>query len=308
MIDTQILLILREVYRGGGVTPAAENLCLTQSAVSHAVRRFESRHGVRLWEKEGRGIRLTQAGSYLLMLAERILPQLDHAERVIEDFSRGRRGALRVGMECHPCQQWLMQVVDPFLRQWPDVDLDVTTAFSFGGLAALLGHEIDMLITPDPVARPKLTYEAVFDYELVLVVPPGHELEQKTILAPQDLTGETLITYPVERERLDIFTQFLGPAGCLPRRHRTAETSEMMLRLVRAGRGVSAIPNWLLHEMADAKGLHSLKIGEPGIDKSIYIGVREEDRPTDFIEGFLAIAAAQPFTVPANTDLAGQVS
>lgn len=290
MLDLQHLAILREVDRCGSLTLAADKLCLSQSAVSHAVRRFEERIGVSLWEKEGRGIRLTQAGSYLLAVAGRVLPQVEHAEQVLREFAQGRRGALRVGMECHPCQQWLTRVVDPYLRQWTAVDLDVTTAFRFGGIAALLGHEIDLLITPDPVEYPNLTYVPVFDYEIVLAVAGTHPLAQKAVAVPHDLDTETLITYPVPPERLDIFTQFLIPAGCRPQRHRTVETSDLMLQMVAAGRGVSAIPDWLLEELATGASLSPVRIGDGGIAKSIHIGMRSNDAAIDYVQGFLDIA------------------
>lgn len=290
MLDLQHLSILREVDRCGSLTAAAEKLCLSQSAVSHAIRRFEERFGVALWEKEGRGVRLTQAGNYLLAVAGRVLPQLDHAERVLQEYAQGYRGTLRVGMECHPCQRWLTRVIDPYLRQWAQVDLDVTTAFRFGGLAALLGHEIDLLITPDPIERPNLAYVSVFDYEIILAVAADHPLAAKSIVAPSDLSSETLITYPVASERLDIFTQFLVPAGCLPQRHRTVETSELMLQMVAASRGVSAIPDWLLHELPAGESLRALRLGDSGIAKSIHIGMRGGDISTDYIQGFLDIA------------------
>jgi LysR family transcriptional regulator, regulator for metE and metH len=290
MLDLQHLAIVREVDRCGSLTAAAEKLCLSQSAVSHAIRRFEERFGVALWEKEGRGIRLTQAGGYILMLAGRVLPQIDHAERVLQEFAQGQRGALRVGMECHPCQQWLTRVVDPYLRRWIRVDLDVTTAFRFGGIAALLGHEIDLLITPDPIERPTLTYIPVFDYEIVLAVAADHLLAAKSVVRPSDLSSETLITYPVTPERLDVFTRFLIPAGCLPQRHRTVETSDLMLQMVATGRGVSAIPDWLLRELPAGEKLHALRLGEGGIAKSIHIGMRSGDQTVDYIQGFLDIA------------------
>lgn len=286
MLDTQPLAILREVDRTGSLTAAADKLCLTQSAVSHAIRRFEERHGVRLWEREGRTLRLTPAGQYLLALANRVLPQLEHGLSVVEDYARGRRGVIRIGMECHPCQDWLMRVVDPFLAEWPDVELDVTSAFQFGGLAALLGHEIDVLVTPDPIARPGLDYLPVFDYELVLAVAESHPLASKDRVEPEDLAGETLVTYPVSRERLDIFTQFFVPAGTLPRRHRTVETTDLMLRLVASGRAVSATPDWLVRE---ASGVRGVRLGQ-GIAKSIHLGLRTGERP-DYMRGFMALAA-----------------
>ena len=290
MLDLQHLEILREVDRTGSLTAAADRLNLSQSAVSHAVRRFEDRFGVALWEKEGRGVRLTQAGQYLLAVAGRVLPQIDHAERILQEFAQGHRGALRIGMECHPCQQWLTRVLDPYLRQWTQVDIDVTTAFKFGGIAALLGHEIDLLISPDPIAHMSLTYVPVFDYELVLAVAKDHPLASKTVASPSDLSSETLITYPVAVERLDIFTQFLVPAGCRPRRHRTVETSELMLQMVDAGRGVSAMPDWLLHEMPLGARAHAVRLGEGGIPKSIHVGLRTEDRAVAYVEGFIDIA------------------
>lgn len=285
MIDIQPLIILREIDRTGSLTQAAEQLNLTQSAVSHAVRRFEDRYGVKLWEREGRKLRLTLAGDYLLGLAMRVLPQLEHGASVLEDYARGRRGAIRVGMECHPCQDWLMRVVDPFLAEWPDVELDVTTAFQFGGLAALLSHEIDILVTPDPVERPGLEYKPVFEYELVLAVAETHPLAQKRQAEPEDLLGETLITYPVSRERLDIYTRFLVPAHALPRRHRTVETTDLMLRLVASGRAVSATPDWLLRE---ARGVKGVRLGE-GIMKVIHLGHRKGNT-SSYLDGFMDLA------------------
>ncbi len=287
MIDIQPLAILREIDRTGSLTQAAEQLNLTQSAVSHAIRRFEDRYGVKLWEREGHKLRLTLAGDYLLGLAQRVLPQLEHGATVIEDYARGRRGAIRVGMECHPCQDWLMRVVDPFLAEWPDVELDVTTAFQFGGLAALLSHEIDVLVTPDPIERVGLEYRPVFDYELVLAVAESHPLARSQRVEPEDLASETLITYPVSRERLDIFTRFLVPAHALPRRHRTVETTDLMLRLVASGRAVSATPDWLLR---GAKGVKGVRIGK-GIAKSIHLGYRKGTRAA-YMDGFMGLAEA----------------
>ncbi|NDW00205.1 LysR family transcriptional regulator [Salipiger sp. PrR002] len=285
MIDIQPLAILREIDRTGSLTEAADRLHLTQSAVSHAIRRFEERHGVKLWEREGRKLRLTPTGEYLLGLAARVLPQLEHGATVLEDYARGRRGAIRVGMECHPCQDWLMRIVDPFLAKWPDVDLDVTSAFQFGGLAALLGHEIDLLVTPDPVERPGLEYRPVFNYELVLAVAEDHPLARKRQVVPGDLARETLITYPVARERLDIYTRFLVPAHALPRRHRTVETTDLMLRLVASGRAVSATPDWLLR---DATGVTGVRLGE-GIPKSIHLGYRTGESQ-NHLQGFIQLA------------------
>jgi LysR family transcriptional regulator for metE and metH len=67
-------------------------------------------------------------------------------------------GSLRIGMECHPCYQWLLRVRQPYLEQWPDINMDVKQEFQFGVLGALLSYEIDVLITSDPLFKPKIDY------------------------------------------------------------------------------------------------------------------------------------------------------
>ncbi|SPA40746.1 LysR family transcriptional regulator [Cupriavidus taiwanensis] len=290
MLDRQHLATLVAVSRTGSVTAAAEKLNVTQSALSHMVKKLEDHHGIRIWTKNGRGLRFTQAGEYLLALAERLLPQLDHAERILADFAEGRRGALRVGMECHPCQKWLARLTPHYLAAWPDVDFDVRTSFRFDGVAALLGHEIDLLITPDPAKLPELVFTPVIDYELVLVVHEAHPLAAQPYIRPEHLVDETLITVPVSIERLDIYTRFLVPAHCRPRRHRTAEVTDLMLQLVAAGRGVSVLPDWLVEEEGAGMPLRTLRLGKHGIRKQIHLGIRRGDEGIAYIAGFVEMA------------------
>src|SRR5580698_2137873 len=197
MLERTHLTIIREVDRQGSLTAAANVLCLTQSALSHTVKKMEQHLGTAVWDREGRNLRLTQAGQYLLALANRVLPQMEHAEERMKQYAQGERGTLRIGMECHPCYQWLLKVVSPYLERWPDVDVDVRRRFQFGGIAALFDYEIDLLVTPEPLFKPGLRFVPVFDYEQVLVVSRRHPLASARYVLPDQLTGETLITYPV---------------------------------------------------------------------------------------------------------------
>jgi len=291
MIDRIHLNILREVDRQGSLTAAGEVLCLSQSALSHAIKKLENQLGTPLWRKEGRRLRLTRAGEHLLGFAQRVLPQFEHAERLLSEFAAGQRGVLRIGMECHPCYQWLLNVVGPFLETHPDVDVDVRQRFRFGGIGALYGYDIDLLITPDPLYREGLAFLPVFDYEQVLVVSRDDPLAAKAFATPDDLADRVLITYPVSPERLDIFSQFLLPAGRMPRKHKTIETTDIMLQMVAAGRGVAALPQWLAAEHCQRLPLATVRAGEHGIHKQIHIGVREQDQSVDYIAAFIDSAA-----------------
>lgn len=290
MLERIHLAIVREVERRGSLTAAAESLHLTQSALSHTVKKLEQQLGTDIWHREGRRLRLTQAGEYLLAVADRLLPQLIHAEERISQYARGERGTLRIGMECHPCYQWLLKVVSPYLEMWPDVDVDVIQKFQFGGIGALFGYEIEVLVTPDPLFRPGLKFEPVFDYEQVLVVGPTHALRAAPYIEPEQLASEVLITYPVAVDRLDVYTQFLTPAGITPRRHKTIETTDIMLQMVASGRGVAALPRWLVDEYADKIAVTPIRLGRDGIAKQIFLGIRESDARVDYLEAFISFA------------------
>ncbi|WP_414449750.1 LysR family transcriptional regulator [Burkholderia sp. 22PA0099] len=290
MLERIHLVIIREVQRQGSLTAAAAALFLTQSALSHTVKKIEQQLGTPIWNREGRGLRLTQAGHYLLSLAERMLPQFEHAEARMKQYADGERGTLRIGMECAPCYQWLLKVVSPYLTRWPDVDVDVKQRFQFSGIAALFGYDIDVLVTPDPLARPGLRFDPVFDYEQVLVVAEDHPLADARYVKPEQLIDETLITYPVETDRLDIYTHFLRPAGVVPRRTKAIETTDIMLQMVANRRGVAALPRWLAEEYADRVPVVPVKLGKNGIAKQIFLGTRDADASVDYLASFIDFA------------------
>lgn len=294
MLERIHLAIVQEVAKQGSLTAASATLCLTQSALSHAMKKLEQQLGTAIWLREGRSLRPTQAGEYLLTVANRVLPQLDVAEERLQQYAQGERGTLRIGMECHPCYQWLLKVVAPYLADWPDVDVDVKQKFQFGGIGALFGFEIDLLVTPDPLFKPGLRFEPVFDYEQVLVVGARHPLASATYVKPQQLTSEVLITYPVAAERLDVYNQFLMPAGITPKRHKTIETTDIMLQMVASGRGVAALPRWLVQEYAGKLEIVPVRLGRHGIAKQIFLGARESDLEVDYLKAFIELARRAP--------------
>ena len=290
MLERIHLTVIQQVEKQGSLTAAARVLHVTQSALSHSMKKLEQQLGIPIWRREGRSLQLTQAGQYLLTVANRVLPQLDLAEERLRLFAQGEQGSLRIGMECHPCYQWLLKIVSPYLTTWPHVDVDVKQKFQFGGLGALFGYEIDLLVTPDPLFKPGLRFEPVFDYEQVLVVAKHHKLANADYVQPQHITHETLISYPVDIGRLDIYNQFLLPAGITPKRHKTIETTDIMLQMVASGRGVAALPRWLVEEYASKLDVVPVRLGPKGIPKHIYLGAREADISIDYLRAFIELA------------------
>ena len=208
----------------------------------------------------------------------------------LRQFADNEKGSLGVGMECHPCYQWLLKVVQPFLAQSPGVDIDVKQRFQFGGMAALFNYDIDLLITPDPIQKVRIVFEPVFPYELVLVVSQHSKLSGLHKVTPAQLSDQVLLTYPVESARLDIFQQFLLPAQCMPRQHKTLEATDIILQMVAANRGVTAMPKWLALEYAKSLPVDVIRLGDSGIHKHIYVGYRKQEKHNSHIQRFIALA------------------
>ena len=290
MLERFHLEVLAAIKEQGTLTQAAESLNLSQSALSHSIKKLEQQLNTPVWQKEGRRLRLTNAGEQMLILAGRVLPQFKHTEHLLRQIAKGEMGSLRIGMECHPCYQWLLKVIEPYLQTWPSVDVDVKQEFQFGGLGALENYEIDVLVTPDPLYKANLTFIPVFDYEHRLVVSSSHPLAAQDSVMPKDLSEEVLFSYPVDPERLDIFSQFLNPAKCTVKAHKTIETTEIMLQMVAAGRGVTALPGWLVDEFAKTMAVKSLRFGPAGISKHIYLGVRNGEEHLNYLQDFIALA------------------
>ncbi|MEN9807053.1 MAG: HTH-type transcriptional regulator MetR [Pseudomonadota bacterium] len=286
------LVALRDT---GSLVEAAERVCLTQSALSHQIKELETRLDCALFMRKTRPVRFTSAGQRLLRLADDVLPLIHRAEYDLERLAGGQTGRLIMSIECHSCFEWLLPAIDRYRERWPEVELDIASGFHFAPLPALARGDLDLVITSDPVDDPALAYMPLFSYEAVLALPRDHAAAAKDWVEPTDLASETLITYPVDRDRLDIFRCFLDPAGVEPARVRTAELTTMMIQLVASGRGVVCLPNWALHEYLERDYVVARSLGEEGIWPTLYAAVRADQQDAPFVRGFIEIGKATCF-------------
>lgn len=287
MLEIRHLETLSAIRDSGSLQEAAERLHVTQSALSHQLRDLETRLQVQLLNRRTRPARLTTAALRILTLADDVLPRIRAAERDLQRLAAGRAGRLHVGIDCHSCFQWLMPALDAFRQQWPEVTLDLSAAFSFAPLPALLRGDLDVVITSDPQDNDTVHYAPLFRYELVLAVASQHPLAQYRYIEPLQLSDQVLITYPVERSRLDIFTQFLEPVDVEPATVRQAELTPMIVQLVASQRGVTALPNWALTEFLSQGWLRTCRLGEHGVWRTLYAAVRRDDLQADYVQAFL---------------------
>lgn len=287
MIEIKHLRTLQALAETGSVSAAAEKLHLTQSALSHQIKQLEQQLGFRLFQRKSNPLTFTPAGQILLNTAREVLPRLQQAEAMLRGLATGEQGRLYVGVECHTCFEWLMPVVRDFQQVWPGVDLDIIPSLTQSALTLLGENKCDLVITSDPVPTPAVVFEELFRYEQVLVLNAGHPLTERPWITPEDLRDQTLICYPVAEERLDVFRNFLTPAGVRPAALRFSELTLMMLSLVDSGRGVCVLPRWLLETVPEYDHLPRRRLGEDGLWSRLYAAMPQQQAQLPPVRDFI---------------------
>ncbi len=286
------LVALRDT---GSLVEAAERVFLTQSALSHQLKDLENRLNCALFMRKTRPVRFTSAGKRLLQLADEVLPGAYRAEQDIAALAGGQTGRLFMAIECHSCFDWLLPALNLYREAWADVELDISSGFHFAPLPALSRGDLDLVITADPLEDDDLFYEPLFSYEAQVAIATDHPLVAKPWLEPADFRSETLISYPIDRDRQNLFTDFLDPAGVEPGNLRTAELTTMMIQLVASGRGLCCLPNWALHEYMEKSYVCSKSLGEEGLWPTLYAAVRADQAEAAYLQGFFEIARETSF-------------
>ena len=227
----------------------------------------------------------------LVALARDALPRFEQAERELARIAAGDAGRLHLAIECHACFEWLMPVLERFKERWPEVDVDIRLGLTFDSLPALRLGDIDLVITSDPVVDPELAFLPLFDYEGRLVLPVQHPLAARAAIEPADLADQVLITYPVQRSRMDVFRYFLQPAGVEPAAVRQAELTAIILLLVTSGQGVAALPDWVMRHTPHSGSLVTRPLGPTGLHRTLFAALRAAEQELGYLSDFIRITS-----------------
>ena len=292
--DLRHLRAIRAIHKCGGLSRAADMLNLTQSALSHQIKGLEDQAGVDLFVRRTKPLKLSAAGQRLLKLANRVLPEVEATEEEFRSLLAGKSGRLHIAIECHACFEWLFPVLESFRKAWPDVDVDIRPGLAFDALPALAREEVDLVISSDPEEHSDLEFSPLFDYEPVFVASSQHALAQKSWISAEDFRDEVLITYPVERTRLDVFSQLLMPAKVEPRAVRQVELTAVILLLVASNRGVAVLPDWVVREVRYNSDYVTRPLTERGVTRRLYAATRREDTTKPFMAHLLKLARSEP--------------
>ncbi len=287
------LKTIKAIHEQGGLARAAEVLNITQSALSHQVKALEDQVGMELFIRRSKPLKLSKAGYKLLDLAEKVLPQIAATELDFATLRDGDSGRMHIAIECHACFEWLFPALEAFRKDWAQVDVDIRPGMAFDALPALMEEKVDIVISSDPEDLPGIIFEPLFEYTPTFVCATDHPLADKDFIEAEDFRDQTLITYPVDKTRLDIFSQLLIPARVEPASVRQAELTAVIVLLVASGRGISVLPDWVIEDQKYGHDFVSKPITKNGLTRTLYAAMRDTERDLGYMEDFVKFTRAQ---------------
>lgn len=303
ILEVRHLRTLVALRDSGSLVRAAQLLNLTQSALSHQIKLLEDRYGQPLFERKSVPPQFTAVGERLLALADAVLPQVEGAERDIARLVLGQGGQMRIAVECHTCFDWLMPAMDAFRTRWPEVELDIVSGFHADPVGLLHQGRADVAIVSEVDAdEAGVDYHALFGFEIRALLANTHPLVAKPYLVAQDFADQTIITYPVPDEMLDLIRQVLEPAGVRPPR-RTTELTVAMLQLVASGRGVAALPLWAVQSYLDRGYVTARPIGAHGLRGELHAASLPGLSAKPYLQDFVQVTRETSFVTLKGVEL-----
>jgi LysR family transcriptional regulator for metE and metH len=239
-VELRHLRMVRTIARVGTTTGAADEIGVTQSALSQQLLDLESRLGERLFVRTGRRMVPTAFGEAFLERTQAVLDESGRLQGWLAGRKLGERACLRLSSDNILSLRWLPRVLGRFRELHPGVGLRILRTGN--PMRELVAGRLDLAITyPQEPPHPRITMVPLLEDEMVAVLPPGHPLARKRFLAADDLAGQDFF-YHMDVRGSALFRRFLEPRGVRLGSTTVIEYPEAILELVRAGLGLSLLP------------------------------------------------------------------
>jgi LysR family transcriptional regulator for metE and metH len=237
------LRLVVAIAETGSVTRAAEQLHLTQSALSHQLRGLESRLKTPLFHRVGKRMVPTAAGERLLQSAIRVLDIVSEAETGIKRAASSGEGQVRLCTECYTCYHWLPSVMKRYRVAHPKVDVRIDAGATPNPVKALLEGRLDLAVVSSRVADKRLAVRTLFEDDMLVIMAPGHRLAKRAYVKPEDFAPETILLYPPVEES-SVYQRVIIPAGVVPASVQQVPLTEAIIELAKAGLGIAVLARW----------------------------------------------------------------
>jgi DNA-binding transcriptional LysR family regulator len=260
------------------VTRAAGELNLTQSATSAAIAALEARYGIKLFDRVGRGIVLTQTGRDFLDEARAVVARAKAAADVLNDLAGLKRGSLALAASQTVANYWLPPRIQTFQGAYPGIDLRVTIANTEQVAQAVHQGDADLGFVEGDIDDPVLSVRKIDGDQLVVVVGMNHPWVGQSRIAPKSLPATGWVLREKGSGTRAMFEAAVRKFGVKPSDLKIAlelPSNEAVRAAVEAGDCATAISNLVVHHSLAAGTLHRIKLELP---KRSFLVLRHKER------------------------------
>lgn len=244
------LALFRVVAQHLSYTHAAEQLYLSQPAVSQQVKALERQIGLRLFARQGRGIRLTPAGNELLRHAEKLLTLFTDLTPVVQQIHQLERGSVFIGASTSAGTYIVPALLGAFHAHYPGIHITLTVANRHAIEEHLLSHSIDLVVMSQIEQHERFVIEHLAPYELAVVAHPSHPLAKQKHISLHDLQEETLLLREEGAGTRYDTERYLAQTGVALRGNVELGSIEAIKESIIAGLGISVLAlDSLTHEI-----------------------------------------------------------
>lgn len=260
---------------------AADVLNMTQPPLSLSIRKLEEELGAPLFERQPRGVALTEAGAAALIHARQALKAAEALAQAVKETSGGDRGRLRVGFVGSATYALIPAIVPVFRRERPLIDLSLKEATSLEVVRALQSGDMDAGLIRTPLLEVgRITLEPLYREELMLVTPRDHPLGAREAVRLEDLKDEPFVVY--DRRQVpnlwNLTVMSCEAAGFLPRIAEEAAHIHTMIALVESGLGLALAPSIMRRSGSDRVRFVRLTAAGRPLQIGLALATREDDR------------------------------
>lgn len=263
------LIYFRKVAETKSISRAAEELFITQPAVSKQVRALEDELGERLFDRIGKKVFLTKTGQVLLVHADRILRSVEEAKTAVRDLSEECSGELVIGTSDHISLHRLPGILKSYITAFPKVDLKLRCHRSETVLQMVGKNLVDIGVITLPRVSANLISRVIWKDPMSLVFPKGHPLTELERVRLKDITTYGMIlpeTGTTTRETIDAaFTR----KKLIPNVTMEVAYIETIKGLVKAGLGVSILPDKAVEQEVKSGAIVKAKIQDAHFSRDL---------------------------------------
>lgn len=293
-MDLKYLKLVKTIVEEGNISKSADRLFLSKSALSHQLREFEERYGMKVFIRSRNNWKLTREGEEIYELAKEVILRIDEGIRKIGSIQQGSQGLIRLSTECYSFYHALPGFIGRMNILYPEIEIQLKVEATHHPLPQLLSDELDICIMTEQPHSEEVVVHELFQDELFAVLSNEHVLADKDFLMPSDFTDQHLVIHSYPLETVSVYQNFLKPAQVEPVKITAIPLTEVSVQLVAANMGVACFPKWALKSLQLPESLTFVPLGEKGLKRQHYLAYQRKDEHKQYIGDFVDNLLEEP--------------